>query len=85
MEVGVRDLKTNLSRYLKRASSGEVITVTDRGRAVASLGPAYGEIDLAAAADEGWITLPVRSGFTSVKRHKARHLISSILEEDRAR
>ncbi|MCJ7672194.1 MAG: type II toxin-antitoxin system prevent-host-death family antitoxin, partial [Acidimicrobiia bacterium] len=32
VEVGVRDLKNNLSRYLDRVKEGEEVIVTDRGR-----------------------------------------------------
>ncbi len=39
MEVGVRDLKNNLSRYLARVSAGDEVIVTDRGRAVARITP----------------------------------------------
>lgn len=42
MDVAVRELKAKLSAYLKRASAGELITVTDRGRPVAVLGPVLG-------------------------------------------
>ena len=37
IEVGVRDLKNNLSRYLDRVQDGEEVIVTDRGRPVARL------------------------------------------------
>jgi prevent-host-death family protein len=37
VEVGVRDLKNNLSRYLGRVQEGEEVIVTDRGRPVARL------------------------------------------------
>jgi len=37
VEVGVRDLKNNLSRYLDRVQGGEEVIVTDRGRPVARL------------------------------------------------
>ena len=37
MEVGVRDLRDNLSRYLERARAGEEVVVTDHGRAVARI------------------------------------------------
>ncbi len=37
--VGVRELKANLSRCLRRVQAGERLTVTDRGRAVATLAP----------------------------------------------
>ena len=38
--VGVRELKTRLSYYLRRARQGERIVVTTRARPVAVLGPA---------------------------------------------
>lgn len=37
--VGVRELKSGLSRYLKRVRAGARLTVTERGRAIATLGP----------------------------------------------
>ena len=37
--VGVRELKSGLSRYLKRVRSGARVTVTERGRAIAMIGP----------------------------------------------
>lgn len=36
LEVGIRELRDQLSGYLARVKEGEVITVTDRGRPVAS-------------------------------------------------
>lgn len=38
--VGVRELKNQLSRYLKRVQDGEEIVVTDHGRSVAKIVPA---------------------------------------------
>lgn len=38
--VGVRELKNQLSRYLKRVQSGEEIIVTEHGRSVARIVPA---------------------------------------------
>lgn len=37
--VGVRELRQNLSVYLRRVERGETLDVTDRGRTVARLGP----------------------------------------------
>jgi prevent-host-death family protein len=37
VEVGVRDLRNNLSRYLARAQDGEEVIVTKRGRPIARL------------------------------------------------
>ena len=38
--VGVRELRQNLSVYLRRVERGETLEVTDHGRPVARLGPA---------------------------------------------
>ena len=37
--TGIRDLKNNLSRYVRRIEAGERITVTAHGRVIAELGP----------------------------------------------
>jgi prevent-host-death family protein len=37
--TGIRELRDNLSRYVRRIEAGERITVTAHGRAVAELGP----------------------------------------------
>jgi prevent-host-death family protein len=37
--VGVRELRQNLSVYLRRVEAGETLEVTERGRAVAVLAP----------------------------------------------
>jgi prevent-host-death family protein len=38
--VGVRELRQNLSVYLRRVEKGETLEVTEHGRLVARLGPA---------------------------------------------
>jgi len=42
METGVRELKDNLSRYIRRLEAGERIVVTAHGRVVAELVPPAG-------------------------------------------
>ena len=37
--VGIRELKNNLSAYLRRVRAGESVRVTDRGEIVAELNP----------------------------------------------
>ena len=37
--VGIRELRQNLSKYLRRVMEGETLRVTDRGRAVAVFAP----------------------------------------------
>jgi prevent-host-death family protein len=39
MDVGIRELKANLSRYLARVRAGERVVVTDRGIPVARIEP----------------------------------------------
>lgn len=38
-QVGVRELKNSLSRYLNRVKDGEIITITDRNNPIARLMP----------------------------------------------
>lgn len=83
MDVAVRELKAKLSAYLQRAAAGEVITVTDRGRPVAVLGPPAGAIDLTAAIESGWVTPASRTGLEPVRRHRAQGTVLQALAEDR--
>ncbi|MGE3275935.1 MAG: type II toxin-antitoxin system Phd/YefM family antitoxin [Vicinamibacterales bacterium] len=39
VETGIRDLKANLSRYIRRVEQGEQVAVTSHGRIVAELVP----------------------------------------------
>jgi prevent-host-death family protein len=45
VEVGIRDLRANLSRWLREVRSGREVVVTDRGEPVARLLPAAGRDD----------------------------------------
>ena len=65
---GVRELKDNLSHYIRRVESGERIAITAHGRVVAELGPPAHRLrsgrrtrydDLVAS---GVIRLPVEDG-----------------------
>ncbi len=80
----MRDLKATLSAVLQRAAAGEVITVTDRGRPVATLGPPLGAVDLQAAVAEGWVTPATSSGLRQVRRFAARMPVIDALAEDRS-
>ena len=44
-KVGVRELRQNLSVYLRRVARGERFVVTDRREPVAELGPLIGDDD----------------------------------------
>jgi prevent-host-death family protein len=45
--VGVRDLKNRLSHHLKRVRAGVRLTVTERGKPIATLAPIEEKDDLA--------------------------------------
>jgi len=55
-EVGVRQLKNDLSRYLRRVREGTTIVVTDRGEPIARIVPAGVPDDVARLITEGRIT-----------------------------
>ena len=54
--VGIRELKAHLSRHLKRVRSGARLTVTERGRSIATISP----VDT--PADIGWAHRLVAEG-----------------------
>jgi prevent-host-death family protein len=84
MDVAVRELKAKLSAYLQRAAAGEMITVTDRGRPVAVIGPLPGRVDLAAAAEAGWLSPASSRGLGPTRRHRAETSVLAALDEDRS-
>ena len=84
MDVGLRELKQNLSEYLHRAERGEVIRVTERGVPMAQLGPLPGMGRLAQGIEEGWIRPPKTPGplqpFVGVASEMS---VMAALDEDR--
>lgn len=40
--IGIRELRQNASRYLRRVRAGETITITDRGEPIAQIRPMTG-------------------------------------------
>jgi prevent-host-death family protein len=54
--VGVRDLKNRLSHHLKRVRAGARLTVTERGRPIATLAP------VEVKDDQAWIWRMVARG-----------------------
>lgn len=60
MDVGIRELRAGLSRYVARVKDGEEIVVTDHGKAVAKLVPLNGERKIDRLIREG-VVVPARS------------------------
>jgi prevent-host-death family protein len=67
VEVGIRELRLNLSRYVARVRTGTEVIVTDHGQPVARLGPITDE--------EAHYQRLVREGIvTPAKRKKSTSL-----------
>ena len=60
MDVGIRELRAGLSRYVEQVKQGEEIVVTDHGKPVARLVPMNGERKMDRLIREG-VVIPARS------------------------
>lgn len=58
--IGVRELRQNASRYLRRVAAGESFTVTDRRRPIGRLVPASAADDVDAMIARGELLPPER-------------------------
>jgi antitoxin (DNA-binding transcriptional repressor) of toxin-antitoxin stability system len=86
-QVGVRELRQNLSVHLRRVLRGETLEVTDRGRAVAILAPLPKETSvLERLRAEGRILIPAQGDLLALKRPSIRppRPTSDMLDEQRA-
>jgi prevent-host-death family protein len=72
VEVGVRELKNNLSRYLDRVQAGEDVIVTERGLAVARLSSLGHPTDRLAELIAAGVVRPPRSA--------SRHLLGRLVK-----
>lgn len=83
-EVGIRELKNDLSRYIDRVRAGEEVIVTDRGRPVARLSPLDQSNDRLSDLVAAGIVRPP----TNAKRHhppriKAKGPVSDLVADQR--
>lgn len=67
VETGIRELRDNLSRYIRRIEAGERVLVTAHGRVVAELGPPHStrpnhSSEFAGLVASGVITPPAEDG-----------------------
>ena len=53
--VGIRELKTHLSRHLRRVRSGARLVVTEHGRSIATISPVN-------EGDSGWVDQLIAEG-----------------------
>lgn len=85
IEVGVRDLKNNLSRYLDRVQGGEEVIVTEHGRPVARLSSLDQPSDRLASLIASGMVRPPRSKERQrpARRIKAKGSVSELVAEQR--
>lgn len=83
-EVGIRELRDNLSRYLSRVREGSEVVVTDHGRAVARIVPLDRPRLLDELIAEGRVS-PARSQHRSrpVERIRAAGPVAPLVDEQR--
>src|SRR5258706_2807708 len=84
MDVGVRELKANLSSWLDRAASGEIVRVTDRGVPKAILAPLPGRLHLDDGVAEGWVRPGSGTALGPVRRARPSGAPTPVLRDDRA-
>lgn len=84
MDVGVRELKQNLSATLERVAAGETVVVTDRGVPKAIISPIVDNRGLERAIEEGRVR-PARPGarIGAPLRLASRRTALELLAEDR--
>jgi len=74
VQVGVRELKTHLSRYLDRVAGGEQIVVTEHGRPIAQLTRLDADVDrLAALVAAGTVRRPTQA----TRRRPAERIVAT--------
>ena len=83
MEVGIRELRNNLSRYLGRVRDGEEVVVTERGRAIARVLPVSGERAIDRLIREGRITPAKNPRRPHPKPLKTKGTVSDLIADQR--
>ena len=83
MEVGVRELRNHLSRYLDRVRDGDELVVTDRGHAIARVVPVGGERVLDRLIAEGVVTPAREKRSRAPKPIKTKSTVSDLVREQR--
>ncbi len=78
MTASLRELNVNTSALARRAQAGEVITITDRGRPIAELGPHRSGFRFARKAD----VLATFAGLPPVDADRFRRDLDAVIDPD---
>ena len=84
--VGIRELRQNASAVLRDVAAGEVVEVTDRGRAVARIVPVHesGRLDQLVAENRASLASGDLLDVEPIQRIDGKPLLSEVLAEMRA-
>lgn len=83
MDVGIRDLKNNLSRHLKSVQDGNAITVTDHGKPIARIEPVDHLSPLDQMIADGRVTPAKQANITLPEPVKTKGSVLDLIEEQR--
>ncbi len=83
VEVGIRDLRADLSRWIKRVREGEELVVTDRGEPVARIVPANGRSRFDELVAAGVIKLAPRRKAPPPRPIEGIEPLSDLLQDER--
>lgn len=83
MEIGVRELRDQLSRHLVAVREGHTITVTDHGRPVARIVPVDQPTALERLIAEGRVTPARKPGAARPTPIATEGLVSDLIAEQR--
>lgn len=86
--IGLRELKSHLSAYVRRVKAGDTVVITDRGKPVGRLVPMEGSRDETLRRLEGagvlsWSGRKLRPLGKRPPRVRGNRTISDLLLEDR--
>lgn len=71
-QVGVRELRQNLSVHLRQVARGETLEVTERGRVVAVLAPIRHEASALDRLRAAGLVIPAKGDLLELPRREAR-------------
>jgi prevent-host-death family protein len=83
MAIGLKELRSDLGRYMRQVEAGHGLVVTDRGRPIARIEP----IERSASFDDlvrrGLITPPAQPFVLNDQIVKGRGIVSDLVAEQR--
>lgn len=82
-EVGIRELRDHLSKYLEQVQAGDALVVTDRGRPIARVVPMSGERTIDRLIREGKVTPPKTRARSRPTPIKAAGTVSDLVADQR--